>query len=250
MLWPGGLLFTRQRMASENPGFFHFRKQFWFLVLPAVLSWPAPSWHQARYRGSHSEGSADNRQASLMGHWLCRHLPLTQGCPVPSQHQHERKSSHPVLRRQTSPKGNKPCTDTTRGQWFWSEAWCCLKTWCSFDLRLLTHLWDFSGAGSGVSPGAAPRPCTWLGCRDREVPPESSIQAAAAVGEDSVQGPGWPGHGAWLWLGIFREAAGSKCAPLAPVQFFASHFHLDRCDSKGKVYFSKSQPRFWKLKGH
>lgn len=37
---------------------------------------------------------------------------------------------------------------------------------------------------------------------------------------------------------------------LRQLQFLPTHLCLDRCDSESKVYFSKSQPRFWKLKGH
>lgn len=70
-----------------------------------------------------------------------------------------------------------------------------LKTRCSFVVMLLAHLQDLPGAGNGVAPGAAPRSCTLLGCGEREVPPERSTQAAAADGEDLLEGPGWLGFG-------------------------------------------------------
>lgn len=73
-----------------------------------------------------------------------------------------------------------------------------------------------------------------LGCRDRENPPESSIWVATAGGKD----PGQPARAAECSL----ASPGQQCAPsvLSQLQFISLlHLHLNRCDSKGEVYFNK-----------
>lgn len=174
----------------------------------------------------------------LMGYGLCQQLPVTQGSlswalPLTNR----REKSHTLSwDGRCLPKGNNPHTVTRRVQQFWPEAWCCLKTWCSFDLRLLTHLQDLPGEKSFQR---------LLGCGDREVLPESSIQAAATV---LLQGPWWPGHATWLRFGISWEAAWSKGAQLAPVQFLPSHLCLDRCEVNAKCILASHSTSLLELK--
>lgn len=100
---------------------------------------------------------------SHVGHWLCQHCPSPRGALSRACTNRREKPHTLSWDGRHLPRGNNPYTNTRQLQWFWPEAWCCLKTWLSFDLRLLTHLQDLPGARSGVAPGAAPCSCRAVG---------------------------------------------------------------------------------------
>lgn len=237
MLWLGGSLFTQQRKASENPGFFHFQNHFSFLVLPAA----PPDQHWAYSRGTYSGGSTNEWGRSTL------HLSWAMGsanclsprvpCPKPCLSPTGEKSHTLSWDGRSFPKGNNPHTVTRWVQRFWSDAaWRpdVVSTWgCSLIFR--TYLEPGEKSFQGL-----------LGCGDWEVTPESSIQAAATV---LLQGPGQSGRASWLHFGISREAACSKCAQLAPVQFLPSHLCLDRCEVNAKSILASLSQDFgsWKV---
>lgn len=157
-----GLLFTHQRKASENTELFHFQNHFSFQVLPFPIGTELTSSHIGTilFRRKH-QGMRQEYSASPMGCWLCQHLPITQGCPVLSLHQEQRKTPHPEMWGVSS--GERNPVQTQGGCSSFDQkpdaAWRPDAVLAQgYSLAFQTYL------GQGVK--------LLQGCKIREVPPE------------------------------------------------------------------------------
>lgn len=148
----GWLVIHSAEEGIRESGILPLSKSFFLSGVACCLSWPALSLFQRNLFRRKHQWMRQEYITPLMGYGLCQ-LPVTQSAlsqvlPLTNR----REVSHPVLRWQVFPQGKQSPYSHKVGAAV--LIWCCLKTWCSFDLRLLTHLQDLPGTRREVIPGA------------------------------------------------------------------------------------------------